>query len=231
MNYCENFCRTIQRLCNTGGGGLPAEYQQVEYLESTGEQYINTGLSPTEGLQSIIEFTLSSNVVSYSGMYIFGSRYYGGSLYSSNFWICIPSNTSIKFPRGYNDDKDKTVTVSALSDNINSLLFRSNYIELNNIYLSTDVVPINNQRIVPLALFGSRLQNQYGNVTITKAPAGLRIYSAKLGTSDDPALYRDYIPCYRKSDNITGMYDLVNKLFTPYTGTANFITGNNVSWI
>ena len=29
------------------GGGLPSDYQQVEYIQSSGTQYINTGFKPT----------------------------------------------------------------------------------------------------------------------------------------------------------------------------------------
>ena len=40
-------------------------------------------------------------------------------------------------------------------------------------------------------------------------------------------LIRNYIPCYRKSDNKGGFYDTVNQTFNPSTGTTDFTAGND----
>ena len=42
-------------------GGLPAAYQQVEYIASTGTQYINTGVSPTLDTEVAVDFGAFSN--------------------------------------------------------------------------------------------------------------------------------------------------------------------------
>ena len=39
-------------------------------------------------------------------------------------------------------------------------------------------------------------------------------------------MVRDLIPCYRKVDNVAGMYDLVNDVFYTNEGTGEFIIGN-----
>ena len=42
-------------------------------------------------------------------------------------------------------------------------------------------------------------------------------------------LIYDFIPCYRKSDNVAGMYDLVSEQFFTNVGTGEFIVGPNVT--
>lgn len=42
---------------------------------------------------------------------------------------------------------------------------------------------------------------------------------------DNGAIVRDYIPCYRVSDNKTGLYDIVNDTFYPNEGTGEFTVG------
>jgi hypothetical protein len=56
----------------------------------------------------------------------------------------------------------------------------------------------------------------------------LRIYSCKLYNGEE--LIKDLIPCYRKSDNVRGMYDLINGVFHEEvlkTTTVHFSVGNN----
>ena len=39
----------------------------------------------------------------------------------------------------------------------------------------------------------------------------------------------DLVPCYRKADDVRGMYDLVNGVFYENKGTGNFEKGNNLN--
>lgn len=54
-----------------------------------------------------------------------------------------------------------------------------------------------------------------------------KIYSTKV--YDDNILIRDLVPCYRKSDNVIGMFDLVNNVFYTNAGSGTFLKGNNTS--
>lgn len=53
------------------------------------------------------------------------------------------------------------------------------------------------------------------------------IKSFKYWDKDDNLL-RDMIPCYRKSDNVIGMFDKVSQTFFTNAGTGTFTKGNNV---
>ena len=53
-----------------------------------------------------------------------------------------------------------------------------------------------------------------------------RIFYLKLYTGNK---YIKLIPCYRKSDNVIGMLDLVNNVFYTNAGSGTFTKGNNIS--
>lgn len=56
----------------------------------------------------------------------------------------------------------------------------------------------------------------------------LRVYSAKYYNNTD-TLVRDLVPCYRKSDNVIWMYDLVNDQFYTNNWTWTFTKWPNVN--
>ena len=41
-------------------------------------------------------------------------------------------------------------------------------------------------------------------------------------------LVRNYIPCYRKADNVIGLYDKVNGVFYTNAGSGTFLKGSDV---
>ena len=53
----------------------------------------------------------------------------------------------------------------------------------------------------------------------------MRIYGCKIWSNNQ--LIRDYIPCVRSSDNLTGFWDRVNKTFTSSCSSYNFDYGND----
>ena len=54
-----------------------------------------------------------------------------------------------------------------------------------------------------------------------------RVYSFKAYEYD--VLIRDMIPCYRKADQVIGMYDLVNDVFYTNSGSGTFYKGPDVN--
>ena len=73
---------------------LPAGYREVEYLESTGTQYIDTGYAITSGDVSVrMVFMLTQNYTFGNGGFIFGSR--GDNSYTL-FTCAFPSATQVR---------------------------------------------------------------------------------------------------------------------------------------
>ena len=73
------------------------------------------------------------------------------------------------------------------------------------------------------ALLFARKVNSNGAI---QERSKMRLYNCKIW--DNGTLIRNFIPCYRISDNELGLYDLVNNVFYTNQGTGTFIKGNIV---
>ena len=71
-------------------GGLPSEYQQVEYIESDGKSWINTGVIGKTGLRIVANMGYAT-----LGYALFGSR-------PPRFFVTLYPSTNFDF--GYNND-------------------------------------------------------------------------------------------------------------------------------
>lgn len=206
-------------MANAGGATpiLPPEYQQVEYIQSTGNNWIDSGINATSTLQTTVTFSLDNNFTYGNFMHLFGVFVSSNTVYSASF----PSATLVRVPiRNAYDNTN--YTIANVSTGTHTIIYRNGYVGVDGVQAGT-VSGLYNTAY-PIQIIG-RSSNTTSNQT---HPAGIRVYIAKLGTSTDEAAYRNLYPCYRRADNVTGMYDLINNEFIPYTGTANFITGNNV---
>lgn len=217
MNRCQNYCKVIKRLCITANEGLlPAAYQQVEYLESTGSQYIETGIVPTAGGKTVVEhqFTgqqlqLPDNTVFYidngaaeNNAYGFSTAYYS----HVKGYVCGWSSYSV-IP--YTSTTQNTITITA------------GVFELNGNVIVTKTGTYYWDKSIKLFAW-----NRNGNIVVY---GKVKVYRFTYYTSaSDSKPAHDYIPCYRKSDNKTGMYDLITKTFLTNSGTGEFTLGPNV---
>ena len=67
------------------------------------------------------------------------------------------------------------------------------------------------------------------NYTITSTWASnWRLYYCKITNNNNNTVLREFIPCYRKSDNAIGMYDIANYKFYANAGSDSFIKGTDV---
>lgn len=201
--------RNYQIYGNSIQGSLPSEYQEVEYIESSGVQLIDTLVTPSsnidleitaQGLNTALENGASDNWATNAlQLCFFGA---------SNKIRAIYGNIGV-----YDFDIDVNSQFNKARINGNGEF----YINDNLVYsFKADEFEGSNT----ICLFGCR----YPNVVKTSG----RIKNAKIYRNG--VLIRNFIPCYRKSDNVIGMYDLIsNKFFVEVSGGGAFIKGNNVS--
>lgn len=192
---------------------LPDEYQEVEYIESTGTQYINTGFKPNQDSRIDVEWFKSRN---HDG-FLCGER----TAYSSpdTFDINVGTTTQVylqfnkySYPTGF-QSYISTKYISSLSkdggymDGVKLVSFPDydNFVADYNIFL-----------------FGL---NQGGAVEQRTFFGG--IYSCQI--YDSNTLVRDFVPCYRKSDGVIGLYDLANDVFYTNAGSGSFLKGEDVT--
>ena len=200
-------------------------YKFVEYLESTGSQYINTGISHFSVFGYEIEYQ-STDIVNMNTQYnfdgIFGVNGTG-------------TNADIKIWFNY-------ANTDAIHNNIycKTPVFQAPAITLDTQYQSKHIVSIKNKNVSFDGMELGTISN-YGTPTkgasihmfgVNNAGASsgfrsaTRIYSLKLYDADD-TLIADFRPCVRIEDNKPGMYDTVTKNFFTNAGssTYEFIVG------
>ena len=189
-------------------GGLPAEYQQVEYIQSNGNQYIDTGVSGNAiGEYEIKLNALGSQAHSWE-QYFAGNRDTSslvGKLYCSSYKVMYqgyPSSSDIEF--------------GSYSNTIEAKVLRSTGIVSNGVYKSA-------YGGAPWGALTFYIFNSHSEPTLG---ASMRLYYLKMYS--DGELVRDYIPCYRKSDSVIGLYDLVSRTFFINQGTGSFTKGGDV---
>ena len=201
---------------NSKQSTLPSEYQQVEYIQTTGTQYIDSGVPLKCGLKILVDWKYqdSSSGNNYTGGHIGspGNRWLIGSQRQKYYYFAIgPSNVSTEFEYGNRD------VVEAYWDN------KASYIIVNGV--KSTKYQYENYALADASdyTFFISATNRDGSASLKP---NLTIYSWKFYQND--ILVRDYIPCYRKSDNKIGLYDLINDVFYENNGTGEFIKGNSV---
>lgn len=195
-------------------GDLPDIYQKVEYIESTGTQYIDTLINPAnKKIGAILDFQFNSVVNSKAG--VFGSYKTDGTdniqftVYTSKWRIKINSVAI------YGDNYDTQRHIVRLNmpggtkiDDviINATQYTIDKTNTSNLYLCACNYDVSNE-------------------TTNYSLKG-KLYSAKI--YDDKTLIRDYVPCYKIADGEIGLYDLVEDKFYVNSGTGIFKKGKDI---
>ena len=86
-----------------------------------------------------------------------------------------------------------------------------------------DLTSKTSNQTTSMILFGCP---NYGNTVTPISAYNMKVYRLKLYEND--VLVREYVPCYRVSDNKIGLYELVNNVFYPNNGTGTFNKGNDI---
>lgn len=177
---------------------LPSEYEKLEYIQSNGNQWIDTGIKVetrwvgcgqssqnTTKSQTLLITQGGGNVGTFYGSVGNGNKWtLKGSPYSTNYDITSKQNFDILFkttgPSGTIGDTSVNITTSCT--------------------LSTNWI-ISCERTTTYPYIGKIWP--------------LKAYQQGL-------LVRNFIPSKRKSDNVIGMYDMVTMQFFTNSGTGSF---------
>ena len=185
---------------------LPSIYQEVEYIESDGNQYLSLDVgSFNANFKLDIDFQQTSS--STSELCLFGNSGLEVFTRTEGFGYWTSSNGS-SFATNYASLREQRVFASI--DNSNGKM------QVNSVV--TTYTPKTVSSYTSINVFRYAYSDRYLFVG--------RIFYLKLYTGNK---YIELIPCYRKSDNVIGMYDLVGKQFYVNQGTGTFLKGNNVN--
>lgn len=188
---------------------LPSEYQEVEYIQSSGTQYINTQYYANGN---------SSYVLQYSDFKVKGvvfGAYNGSWATGSGLYInTADSDGGNPFLHYYANAR---VRVGFHSEGVIEINKGAFYLDGTQ-YLNLDTKTFNIN--YPTYIFGANWRRQSDHY------ASYRLHYLKI--YDNDTLVRDFVPCYRKADFKAGMYDLVNNVFYTNAGTGEFTLGGIV---
>ena len=194
---------------------LPTEYQEVEYIQSSGTQYIDTGVVATSGFEIDIKINIDTVTDSWAPIV---AAHELSAPYKRNF-IAYTLSKKIEIDAG---DKITQTSVTLTGDDV----IKASNVE-NNFYLNvngTNYTPTVTTAASNLAYSGRTMHLLHSNGYDFGYTSG-KVYYCKITV--DGTLVRNFVPCYRKSDNIVGLYDLVNGVFYTNAGTGNFAKGKN----
>lgn len=180
---------------------LPYGYTELEYLESSGTQYIDTGINPQVAPNAIADLMLLNTL---------DRDYWGNSLVGSASYIVDISNYVLQY---YRYATNTAVNVGTIGGGVRHTVEvgKKVYVDGTLKYTSPNTyVPA--ASVLSIKLFGSNRSTNR---------ATFRLYSFKLYDGDN--LVRDLIPAMRNSDRTVGMYDLVSDTLLTNAGTGTFL--------
>lgn len=180
---------------------LPTEYEKLEYIQSTGTQYIDTGINPKIKPRAVVKMA----IINATDRDYWGNSAVNGSCYYADFksynlqYYRYGTTTSqnVNFIVGQNE-----IHVWDVSDKV--------YVDGSLKFTSTNTYTYNSSQKT-IQIFKAARASYYSSY---------KLYNFKLYDGDE--LCRNFVPSKRKSDNVIGLYDMVSRQFFTNSGTGSF---------
>ena len=188
---------------------LPSGYRRLEYIQSSGTQYIDTGFKPNQDTRVTMDFNLLEIVNKYADP-IFGVRKSASSK-GFYFWASGYGTTTERYQSGYNNGSTYQ-QVTRLG---------RHYVDKNKNITTIDGVSTSATYTAFTTDWNMLLFNSYNNGNLYQNTK-LKLYSCQI--YDNGTLIRNYIPCQTSSGDI-GLWDDVNSVFYGNAGTGTFTAG------
>lgn len=191
---------------------IPAEYQAVEYIQATGSQYIDTGLSLPENFEIRIKAQAHNPYVN-NDVLIATSM--GSNRHSFSHYLREGGNQTQRYT--YGTTYSKYIDLPRTLD-IQEFVMKKDKIIADGVEYQ---VPNSSDTITPtrtIHFFADRDQNRYGQCKL--------FYCA---IYDGNTLISYLVPCYRKNDDVIGLYDVIRQQFLTNGGSGTFTKGQDVS--
>lgn len=184
---------------------LPSGYTELEYIESTGGQYINTRFVPNQSTRLVMDIESESPIPE---CHVAGAR---ATMNSREFILLI--DAELKWRSDYG----------------------SNQISLSTAPRSGRILIDKNQRSVTVGgvsathtiqTFSAQYPMYLLAVNTTGGPntsAAVKLHSAQI--YDNGTLVRDFVPVRRSSDSVVGLFDTVGQKLYTNAGFGSFTAG------
>ena len=185
---------------------LPGGYTELEYIQSSGTQYLDSGVTfeKTDTVEFEILWTVTPPS---SGTYVCGNYYMQVGMGTSGYGIYAASNT-----KAYGTKDRMRVTFASVQETLlvnDAQVFTHNWSGQN----------LSNVKLGILKL------GMEGNAWYSSAPVSAKVYSCTIKKGG--ALVRNFIPC-KNAAGIIGLWDDVNSVFYQNAGSGVFTAGPEV---
>lgn len=188
-------------------GRLPDGYTELEYIESSGTQWIDTGFAPNQNTRITMMSTFVDSSPQYSAL--FGARAGG----ENQFWpYWVPGSN--RFQARYGAE---SLAINSTLQNQDVVDFNKNVCTINGATDEASFTEFQSAYSAFLFAVNSSGAAQY--------QSSIRLYACAI--YDSGTLIRDYIPCKTQSGE-GGLYDLVNAQFYGNAGSGAFAAGPEV---
>lgn len=183
--------------------------RQLEYIQSSGTQYINTGFLPNNNTRFVMSCVIS--YTSGSTVPILGARDTNASSGTgSNAFVLFAIDDELRYDYG-----SQTETISINPSTVQTVDLNKNVATFNGQVLNVSAQTFTTGR--SLGLFTLQQPNGFDSRHVSMQLRSARIY-------DNGTLARDYLPCYDES-GVVCLYDRVNKQYVYNAGTGSFVAG------
>ena len=203
-------------------GRLPAGYQEVEWIQSDGTAFINTGI---DWRGSDIDAVFEYDEITTSTFPLFGYYYDGVEEKRLNnaYFIMRTLHSGTWY---YNDDMAALYTTEPVVGKITVKVREATWLTINygDNKITGGIAQIANilDAVIPLHIFGTNNETSHYN-----AGKNVKLYSFKF-----QGVY-EFVPCYKISDNTIGVYRLKDGVADAFLSNAstsgNFTKGNDVT--
>lgn len=175
---------------------LPLEYQEVEYIESTGTQYINTEVAPKANTRVVLD-------VAFTEARLTGDERFGWGSSGNQEAFLFGADATGWYINISPDWKTSCRPDTPFDNERHVFDVASGSQKFDGAECGTSAIGSTATATQYLYLFGSHVEWQS---TLTY-PVKARLYSCKIYEGD--TLVRDYVPCYKKASGEIGLYDVL----------------------
>lgn len=197
-------------------GIVPYPYRQVEYIESSGGAYIDTGFVPDNDSGFMLDFALAEwkNDNYFFGAVTNGTNKRWGMIGTGTYFYCGFGN----YPGSTANRYTYTVYTERVAAYVNYKNSRKFTVDGTDYWT---VGTFDNQ--------GGFSAYAFGAINITGTASTYKQRNYRVTITQGTAIVHDFVPVERMTDNVLGAYDLVTGNFLTNAGSGSYTKGDYVT--
>ena len=187
---------------------LPSSYKKLQYIQSSGTQYIDTGFKHNQNTRIVMHVqpvSITANAWAFEGRISYTNASKGVFFYY---------DSGKQWNADYNGSGNRKTLAGISSTADLTIDYNKNICTINGVSITNTATTF--QSTANLTLLACNTAGTIAGFLSAK------LYSCKI--YDNGTLVRDFIPC-RSANGTVGLWDDVNSVFYTNAGTGNFISG------